>query len=61
MCESKIILKNSKEETLLEDVILMAFNEDGIKVLTLDGRESIIKEYKLSSIDFIKHIIYFTK
>lgn len=61
MCESKaVIVKSGKEETIMDDVVLLERIDHRYVLYRIDGRKVELPEgYRLLRIDFLKHRIYF--
>ncbi|HDD25733.1 MAG TPA: CooT family nickel-binding protein [Acidilobales archaeon] len=59
MCESKaVVVKGSKEELILDDVVMLEILGDRLRLVNIEGKEKLITEYRLGRIDFIGHKIY---
>ena len=61
MCESKaILLRDGKEETIMDDVALLEVKDHKYVLYRIDGNKiELSEEYNLLRIDFLKHKIYF--
>ncbi|NJE41750.1 CooT family nickel-binding protein [Thermococcus sp. GR6] len=60
MCESKaVVVENGKEEIIMEDVAFLYFKEGKPVIGDILGREMLLEDYELDSIDFLRHIMRF--
>ncbi|ACJ16508.1 Hypothetical RNA-binding protein [Thermococcus onnurineus NA1] len=60
MCESKaVVVENGKEEIIMEDVAFLYFKEGKPVIRDILGREMLLEDYELDSIDFLRHIMRF--
>jgi len=61
MCETKVFIeKNGKKEEILENVINIQSEEDGLFLKDLFGEQKFIKA-KIKYIDFMKHEMVLTE
>ena len=59
MCESKaLIVKNGREELLMEDVTYLETTPQELILVNIKGEKLVLKNHRISKIDFLKHRIY---
>ncbi|MGB3346992.1 MAG: CooT family nickel-binding protein [Candidatus Humimicrobiia bacterium] len=61
MCETKVFIeKNGKREEILENVINIQSEEDGLLIKDLFGEQKLVKA-NIKYIDFMKHEMVLTE
>ncbi len=61
MCETKVFIeKNGKKEEILENVINIQSEEDGLLIKDLFGEQKLVKA-NIKYIDFMKHEMVLTE
>lgn len=61
MCETKVFIeKNGKKEEILENVINIQSEEDGLLIKDLFGEQKLVKA-NIKYIDFMKHEMLLTE
>ncbi len=59
MCESKIIdLTEGVERLVARDVVYLEVKDNGILYVDVKGCKNLLKDYRISHIDFINHKVY---
>ncbi len=60
MCQSKVVLINSKgAEVIMTDVVLMEAKDDGrIELMDIMGKRKTLRRCRVESVDFISHRIF---
>ncbi|NJF26197.1 CooT family nickel-binding protein, partial [Thermococcus sp. Bubb.Bath] len=54
-----VVVENGKEEIIMEDVAFLYFKEGKPVIRDILGREMLLEDYELDSIDFLRHIMRF--
>ncbi len=62
MCESKVyLLKGEEREHVMDDVIRMEIEDDGVRVYDIIGNETFIEGARVSYADLLSHEIVLVK